>query len=72
MNLSPKTILFQVHQSGLVLKHRDKITCHGEICICFGSAPLLEYYSYFWVLYSLYFQMHIPNTIYCYKTNFVA
>lgn len=39
MNLIPKTVFFQVCQSGLVLKYRDTITCHGEICFHFGSAP---------------------------------
>ena len=39
MNLSPKTVFFQVCQSGLVLKHRDTITYHGEICFHFDSAP---------------------------------
>lgn len=40
MNLSTNTVRVQVCQSGLAVKHRDKISCHGEICICFVSTSL--------------------------------
>lgn len=72
MILSPSTICVQVHHSDWVLKHKDKNTCQGEICICFGSAPLVGISLIPLDLYYSYLQMHTPNAISWCITNFVA
>ena len=44
MNLTLNTICVQVHQNDFVLKHRNKMTCHGEILFVLAVFHYLGHY----------------------------